>query len=157
MKELEIKSVINVCQPNELTAEEQHLVKLAIEATDRSYAPYSHFRVGAAVRLANGVEVMGCNQENAAYPVCLCAERNALFAAAAQYPDTPVDMLAIAARTPDGELQDEPVTPCGSCRQVIVETETRFKHPVRLLLYGRRCVYVVNGISPLMPLSFSEF
>lgn len=157
MKELEIKSVINVCQPNELTAEEQQLVKLAIEATDRSYAPYSHFRVGAAVRLANGVEVMGCNQENAAYPVCLCAERNALFAAATQYPDTPVDMLAIAARTPDGELQDEPVTPCGSCRQVIVETETRFKHPVRLLLYGRRCVYVVDGISPLMPLSFSEF
>ena len=83
MKELELKSVIKVCQMEELTAEEQHLLELAIEATGRSYAPYSKFHVGAAVRLENGVEIMGCNQENAAYPSGLCAERTALFAAGA--------------------------------------------------------------------------
>lgn len=157
MEELELKSVIKVCQLEELTPEEQHLVELAIEATQRSYAPYSNFHVGAAVRLENGVEVMGCNQENAAYPSGLCAERTALFSAGAQYPDVPVETLAIAARGTDGELQYEPVSPCGSCRQVIIESETRAKHPIRILLYGRKHTYVIDGIRHLMPLSFSEF
>ena len=157
MKELELKSVIKACQMEELTAEEQHLVNLAIEATGRSYAPYSNFHVGAAVRLENSEEIIGCNQENAAYPSGLCAERTALFAAGAQYPDVGVEMLAIAARGTDGELQYEPVGPCGSCRQVIVESETRAGHPIRILLYGRKCVYVIDGIRKLMPLMFSEF
>lgn len=157
MEELELKTVINVCQPQELTSEEQHLLSLAVEATGRSYAPYSHFHVGAAVRLENGAEVIGCNQENAAYPSGLCAERTALFAAGAQYPDVPVSVLAIAARGTDGELLEEPVAPCGSCRQVIIETETRAKRPIRILLYGRRCVYVIDGIRQLMPLMFSAF
>ena len=157
MENLELKSVVSVCQMDELSADEQSLVRKAIEATDRSYAPYSHFRVGAALRLANGVEMVGCNQENAAYPVGLCAERSAIFAAGAQYPDVPVTMLAIAARNPEGELQQEPVSPCGSCRQVIIETETRFRQRVRILLYGRRCIYVLDGISQLMPLSFTDF
>lgn len=157
MKELELKSVIQACQIEELSAEEQHLVNLAIEATGRSYAPYSNFHVGAAVRLENGEEIIGCNQENAAYPSGLCAERTALFAAGAQYPDVGVEMLAIAARGTDGELQYEPVGPCGSCRQVIVESETRAGHPIRILLYGRKCVYVIDGIKKLMPLMFSEF
>ena len=157
MEKLELKSVVSVCQMEELSAEEQSLVGKAIEATDRSYAPYSHFRVGAAVRLANGVEMMGCNQENAAYPVGLCAERSAIFAAGAQYPDVPVTMLAIAARDSDGNLLEDPVSPCGSCRQVVIETETRFHHQVRILLYGQRHIYVLDGIGQLMPLSFSEF
>ncbi len=157
MKELELKSVIQACQMEELSAEEQHLVNLAIEATSRSYAPYSHFHVGAAVRLENGEEIIGCNQENAAYPSGLCAERTALFSAGAQYPDVPVRMLAIAARGTDGELQYEPVGPCGSCRQVIIESETRAKNPIRILLYGRKCIYVIDGIRQLMPLTFSEF
>ena len=157
MKELELKSVIQACQIDELSAEEQHLVNLAIEATGRSYAPYSNFHVGAAVRLENSEEIIGCNQENAAYPSGLCAERTALFAAGAQYPDVGVEMLAIAARGTDGELQYEPVGPCGSCRQVIVESETRAGHPIRILLYGRKCVYVIDGIKKLMPLMFSEF
>ena len=157
MKELELKSVIQACQIEELSAEEQHLVNLAIEATGRSYAPYSNFYVGAAVRLENGKEIIGCNQENAAYPSGLCAERTALFSAGAQYPDVGVQMLAIAARGTDGELQYEPVGPCGSCRQVIVESETRAGHPIRILLYGRKCVYVIDGIRKLMPLTFSEF
>ena len=157
MKELELKSVIQACQMDELSAEEQHLVNLAIEATGRSYAPYSNFHVGAAVRLENGENIIGCNQENAAYPSGLCAERTALFSAGAQYPNVGVEMLAIAARGTDGELQYEPVGPCGSCRQVIVESETRAGHPIRILLYGRKCVYVIDGIKKLMPLMFSEF
>ena len=157
MKELELKSVIQACQMDELSTEEQHLVNLAIEATHRSYAPYSHFHVGAAVRLENGEEIIGCNQENAAYPSGLCAERTALFSAGAQYPDVPVEMLAIAARGTDGELLSDPVSPCGSCRQVIIESETRAGHPIRILLYGRKCVYVIDGIGKLMPLMFSEF
>lgn len=157
MKELELKSVIKVCEMNELSAEERHLVELAIEATNRSYAPYSHFNVGAAVRLGNGVEIIGCNQENAAYPSGLCAERTALFAAGAQYPDEPVRMLAIAARGTNGEMEEEPVGPCGSCRQVIIESETRANAPIRILLYGTKYVYVIDGIRQLMPLTFSKF
>ena len=157
MQEIELKTVIKACQTDELTAEEQHLVHLAIEATDRSYAPYSHFSVGAAVRLDNGVELSGSNQENAAYPSGLCAERTTLFYAGAQYPDEPVRMLAIAARGTDGELTYEPTGPCGACRQVIVESETRAGRPIRILLYGRKCTYVIEGIRALLPLCFSEF
>lgn len=157
MKELEIKSTIKVCQMEELTDEERHLVELAIEATNRSYAPYSHFRVGAAVRLTDGTEVIGCNQENAAYPSGLCAERTALFAAGAQYPDVPVEMLAIAARGTDGQPTEEPTGPCGSCRQVIIESETRSHRRMRILLYGSKYVYVIDGIGQLMPLSFTDF
>lgn len=157
MQEIELKTVIRACQMEELTADEQHLVQLAIETTSRSYAPYSRFRVGAAVRLGNGVELCGSNQENAAYPSGLCAERTALFYAGAQYPEQPVRMLAIAARGTDGELTYEPTGPCGACRQVIVESETRAGGPIRILLYGRKCVYVIEGIRALLPLCFSEF
>lgn len=157
MEELVLKSTIKVAQMDELTDEERHLVALAIEGTNRSYAPYSHFHVGAAILLKNGISIIGCNQENAAFPSGLCAERSALYAAGAQYPDQPVLMLAIAARNPEGELQNEPVSPCGSCRQVLIETETRFKQPVRILLYGKKCIYILDGIHQLMPLSFTEF
>lgn len=157
MKEVELKTVILECQMDELSAEDRQLVEQAIEATRRSYAPYSHFHVGAAVRLENGEIVIGCNQENAAYPSGLCAERTALFAAGALYPDVPVKVLAVAARGTDGEMTEEPTGPCGSCRQVIIESETRAKHPIRILLYGRRCVYIIDGIRQLMPLTFSEF
>lgn len=146
-----------VCQLDELTDTERHLVEAAIEATSRSYAPYSHFCVGAAVRLSNGTVIIGCNQENAAYPSGLCAERTALFAAGAQYPDQPIEMLAIAARNPEGELTEEPTGPCGSCRQVIIESETRARRKMHILLYGRRHTYVLDGISTLMPLSFTSF
>ena len=157
MKKVELKTSIRECQFDELSQAEQHLIEQAIEATNRSYAPYSKFSVGACLLLNNGVEVIGCNQENAAYPVGLCAERSAIFAAGAQYPDVPVRMIAIAARTPEGELQDEPVSPCGSCRQVLIETETRFGQEVRILLYGRNRIYVIDGIKQLMPLSFTAF
>jgi cytidine deaminase len=157
MKEQIIETKIHECQLEELAAEEQRIVQIAIEGTRRSYTPYSHFHVGAAVLLNNGEEFIGCNQENAAFPAGLCAERTALFAAGAEYPDEPVKVLAIAARGTDGELTEEPVSPCGTCRQVIIETETRHQQPVVILLYGRRCIYRIEGIRHLMPLSFTEF
>ena len=157
MKELTIQTSITVAQMDELTDTERQLVRQAIEATSRSYAPYSHFNVGAALLLQNGETFIGCNQENAAFPAGLCAERSAIFAAGAQYPDQPMVMLAIAARNPQGELQEEPVSPCGTCRQVLIEPATRFRQPVRILLYGSRHIYIVDGIKQLMPLSFTEF
>lgn len=157
MEKKSILSDILVCQKEELTQEEQQLIDAAIEATNRSYAPYSKFHVGAALKLQNGVTIIGCNQENAAFPAGICAERSALFAAGAQYPDQPVMMLAITARNSKGEILDEPASPCGPCRQVIIETETRYKHPVRILLYGKKYTYVIDGIRHLMPLSFTEF
>jgi cytidine deaminase len=157
MEKLDVKSTIMVAQMDELTETERSLIELAIEGTNRSYAPYSNFHVGAAILLKNGVKFIGCNQENAAFPAGICAERSAIFAAGAQYPDEPITMLAITARGKDGELIDEPASPCGTCRQVIIETETRFKQPVRILLYGRKHTYVIDGIKELMPLSFTEF
>lgn len=157
MEKLDVKSTIMVAQMDELTETERSLIELAIEGTNRSYAPYSNFHVGAAILLENGVKFIGCNQENAAFPAGICAERSAIFAAGAQYPDEPITMLAITARGKDGELIDEPASPCGTCRQVIIETETRFKQPVRILLYGRKHTYVIDGIKELMPLSFTEF
>jgi cytidine deaminase len=156
MKELTLKSVIQVADFNELTDQERELVEQAKASTYNSYAPYSHFHVGAAILLKNGVIVPGCNQENAAFPSGLCAERSALFAAGAQYPDQPVLMLAIAVRDSKGEFLAEPASPCGSCRQVIIETETRFQQPVRILLYGTSHTYVMDGIQQLMPLSFTK-
>lgn len=152
-----IQSTIQVCSFEELSQEEQHIIEMAIEGTNRSYTPYSHFHVGAGVLLNNGKVFIGCNQENAAFPAGLCAERTALFSAGAQYPDEPVKVLAIAARGTDGELTEEPVSPCGTCRQVIIETETRFNQQVIILLYGKQKIYRMEGIRQLMPLSFTEF
>ena len=157
MKEIEVKPHIWEAQMDELTPEERSLIEKAIEGTNRSYSPYSLFHVGAALKLQNGVTYIGCNQENAAFPAGICAERSAIFAAGAQYPDQPVVMLAIAARSREGEFTKEPVSPCGTCRQVLIETETRFQHPIRILLYGQRCVYILDSIKQLMPLSFTEF
>ena len=157
MEEMTLKSEIKVAQLSELSETDRQLINMAIEGTSRSYAPYSHFHVGAAILLANGKMFIGCNQENAAFPAGICAERSAIFAAGAQYPDQAVLTLAITARNTKGELIDVPASPCGTCRQVIIETETRFKHPVRILLYGRKRTFVIDSIKQLMPLSFTEF
>ena len=153
MKELTITAVLKVYQYDELSEIDHALICAAMDATSRSYAPYSHFRVGAAARLANGVMVTGTNQENAAYPSGLCAERTTLFYANSQYPDQAVMTLAIAART-EADFIQSPIPPCGSCRQVILETEKRFKQPIRILLYGREAIYEVKSIKDLLPLSF---
>ena len=145
------------CQMEELTSADRELIQMAIEATERSYARFSNFCVGAAVELENGVRIMGCNQENAAFPAGICAERSAIFAAGAQYPDHAVRAIAIAARNTEGQLTAYPVSPCGICRQVLIETETRFNHAVRILLYGTEKVFLTDSIRHLMPLSFTEF
>ena len=132
MKDLTITSVIKVYEYDELNDTDRALLDDAIEATRRSYAPYSHFSVGAAALLANGVVVTGTNQENAAYPSGLCAERTTLFYANSQYPGQAVVTLAIAART-EKDFIDTPIPPCGACRQVILETEKRYKQPIRIL------------------------
>lgn len=150
-----ITSTINVCTKDELDETERRLVDKAIEATNRSYSKYSHFSVGAAVLLNNGEIVIGCNQENAAFGVTICAERTALFSAGAQWPDVGVKAIAIAASNGDGLLA-EPVTPCGSCRQAMIETEQRFGQRLRIILYGTSRIYTMDGIRNLMPLSFTE-
>ena len=153
MKDLNIQTIIKVCQYDELSDQDKQLIDKAKEMTQHSYAPYSKFKVGAAALLANGAIVTGSNQENAAYPSGLCAERTTLFYDNSQYPDQAVLTLAIAART-EQDFIDNPIPPCGACRQVILETETRYKHPVRILLYGKKEIYLIKGIRDLLPLSF---
>ena len=155
MENIRIEINMQFCQMDELQAADQELVKAAIGALANSYARYSNFNVGAALRLANGDIVIGANQENAAFPSGLCAERSAIFAAQSQQPDQPITTLAVAARNPEG-LMDDPVSPCGGCRQVIREIEDRYKQPVRILLYGTRGIYCINSIKDLMPLSFVD-
>lgn len=157
MKDLDLKLQIRECQLEELSDVDRTMISKAIEATDDSYAPFSQFHVGACIMLANDVIIKGCNQENAAFPAGICAERSAIFAAGAQHPSQPVKALAIAARDKNGELTREPVSPCGTCRQVMIETETRFGQPIHILLYGQNRIYVMDGIRNLMPLSFTEF
>ena len=155
MENKNITTKIIVCSYEELNDEEKKLVDAAKEATNRSYAPYSRFQVGAAVRLAGGVLVSGSNQENAAYPSGICAERTTLFYANSQYPDRAVEALAIAAQT-GGKFIEHPTAPCGACRQVILETEERYHHPIRIYLYGTDEVYIVNSIVSLLPLCFGK-
>jgi len=157
MKEITLTSHITECTKEELCPEERILVDVANSATYRSYSPYSRFSVGAALLLYDGTVIKGCNQENAAFGVTMCAERSALFAAGAQYPDTAPVAIAISARNGQGEFPDEPVSPCGPCRQAMVETETRYHHPLTILLIGKSKIYRIDGIKHLMPLSFTEF
>ena len=154
MKEMILQTRVKVCTIDELSAQDREVVDAARQANANSYAVYSGFNVGAAVRLAGGVIVAGTNQENAAYPSGLCAERTTLFWANSQYPDKAVEVLAIAARTAQGELE-RPIPPCGACRQVILETEKRFNTPMRIILYGsQECYIIEDGVKALLPLSF---
>ena len=155
MKTININIRIQFCQKDELQQEDQELIDCAIKATNNSYARYSNFHVGAALRLEDGRVVIGANQENAAFPSGLCAERSAIFAAQSQWPEQAIITIAIAARNAGGLLR-EPVTPCGSCRQVILEMEDRYQRPVRILLYGTDGVYVIGSVKDLMPLCFVD-
>ena len=139
-----------------MAEEDLQLINAAFDATYRSYAPYSHFSVGAAVLLENGIIVTGNNQENVAYPSGLCAERTALFYANSQYPDVPVKALAIVVRDSSGVMTLKPISPCGACRQVMLETENRFGKPMRILLSGAEKTIVVESAAHLLPLAFSE-
>ena len=153
MKEYNLTTKMRAYQWDELTKEQQEVVRIAKEQTEFSYCPYSGFHVGAAAKLANGTIIRGANQENAAYPSGLCAERTALFAAGAQYPDQPVERLAIACFT-DGHFTKEPGSPCGACRQVMIETEHRYGGKMEVLLYGEDATWVFESAADLLPLIF---
>lgn len=141
---------------DELNDDDRTLLLKAKEAAKSAYAPYSKFRVGAAVRLADGTIVIGCNQENAVYPVGLCAERVALFSAQAQYPDQPIIALAVTAIGSDGTIA-QPVPPCGSCRQVMIEVESRHNQPLRVIMQGEEGPIIVSEkMEDMMPLTFAE-
>ena len=154
MKNFEISAKITICMYEELNKTEKILVDSAKEALKKAYSPYSNFQVGAAILLDNNEVICGSNQENAAYPSGLCAERTALFYANSNYPDQAVDTIAIAAFT-NGTYTEQPITPCGACRQVILETQNRYKHPIRIILYGEKEIYIVEKITDLLPLSFN--
>lgn len=155
MEQIDINISIESYQLGELSPQDQELIRAAIEATNNAYANYSRFYVGAALRLENGKIVIGANQENAAFPSGLCAERTAVFAAQANYPDSPIETLAIVARNEKGVLPN-PITPCGACRQVILEIEDRYKKPIKILLYGTQKIYCVRSVKDLLPLSFVD-
>ncbi len=140
----------------ELPISDRELLDKAKEAISGSYAPYSRYHVGAAVKLANGELVLGSNQENMSFPAGLCAERVAVFAAAANFPDIPVAAVAISARSDDFEVS-QPVPPCGMCRQAIVEYEMKFSNKIRIILGGQSGkVFVFHGMGMLLPLAFEE-
>jgi cytidine deaminase len=156
-----MKNVEIVCrlkeydEPSELSKEDMQLIYEAKASTKNAYAPYSHFRVGAAVILENGIVVKGNNQENAAYPTGLCAERVAIFAAGANYPGVKIKCIAIAA-TSDHFHIDKPVAPCGACRQAITEYEHLFKNDIRVIMTGETGkVLVADSISSLLPFQFN--
>lgn len=155
MKHITLETKIEELTLDELSPEEQELVQRAKQATQGAYAKYSHFKVGAALRLQDGQIIMGANQENAAFPSGLCAERTAIFAAQANHPNQPVVQLAVTACNENGPLQ-QPVTPCGACRQVLIEVENRYGKPMEVLLCGEKTIYRLPSAHSLMPLSFHD-
>lgn len=139
----------------ELTEADALLLQRAQQVTQHAYAPYSHFRVGSAALLANGEIVTGSNQENASFPVGLCAERVLLASAASLFPEVPVKAIAITYNNENGD-SNHPITPCGICRQSLLEYETRVKQSIRIILGGLQGkVYVIEKAAMLLPLSFS--
>ena len=146
---------IKVYSFEELSEADRELIDAARSMTAVSYAPYSKFHVGAAIRMDDGTIVRGSNQENAAYPSGTCAERTACYQASALHPGMPMRKIAIAAWS-GGEFQEKPISPCGACRQALAEYEHLYG-PIEVLLYGREEVYVLPSIASLLPLTFTEF
>ncbi|MDP2335513.1 MAG: cytidine deaminase [Bacteroidota bacterium] len=156
MKTTEIRIIVSEFQTiDELPENDRLLLREARRITALAYAPYSGFHVGAAVLLGNGKIITGNNQENSAYPSGLCAERVALFYANANYPHSEVKAIAISAAK-NGVLVNEPVKPCGSCRQALAEAEVRFESPIRVILDGQDSIMVLDSVESLLPLSFSK-
>ena len=140
---------------DQLNAEDKALAQAAIEATALSYAPYSGFNVGAAVMFEDGEMIKGSNQENAAYPSGICAERTALFYASSCRPDTAITALAIAAGQ-KGVLCRTPATPCGACRQVMAQYQLKSGRPMRVLLVGSEKIWRFEKVDDLLPLIFDS-
>lgn len=156
MKKLRIETTVYQAESlDELSQEEQILVKKSKEIVKNAYAPYSKFNVGASVLLENGKYFSGSNQENAAFPSGMCAERVAMYFANAQYPDVPVKAVAISAFYNE-EYTEEPVPPCGACRQVLLESETRFKKPIKVILASKNKITLTENVKTLLPINFDE-
>jgi cytidine deaminase len=156
MKEINLTTKVRSVAYEELSADDRRLVDAAKKATMGAYAPYSRFFVGAAILLDNGEIVVGANQENAAFSSGTCAERSACFHAGAVYPNVPFRKIAIAAYT-DGDFQRLPISPCGACRQSLLEYETLHEAPIQLILYGKEEIYILESVASLLPLCFTEF
>ncbi len=141
---------------NELNEADAWLLNNAKQTTQLAYAPYSNFFVGAAARLVNGKIVTGTNQENASFPVGICAERVLLSAISSLYPNIPIETIAVSYNNKNGN-SNKPISPCGICRQSLLEYESRMNHPIRLLLGGAEGkVYSIPSVKLLLPLSFSD-
>ena len=160
MKEKKIEITFKSVTPEELSAEDRELISKAKSMTYRSYAPYSRFHVGAAIRMADGTIVCGSNQENAAYPSGICAERNACWQASALNPGMAMKKIAVAARNvgsnTDAPFQSSPISPCGACRQALLEYEHLYG-AIEVILFGADNIYIFPSISSLLPFSFTEF
>lgn len=157
MKHIDILIPLISYKYEELSDERKQLVDQAREATLRSYAPYSKFSVGAAILLDNGQTVTGANQENAAFPSSMCAERTTAYYAHATYPEAKFRTIAIAARGTDGQELKSPIAPCGACRQALLEYETLAGQDVEVLLIGSEEIYRIPSVKSLLPVSFTEF
>jgi len=143
------------CGQQELSSEDQELIKASEEAAHSAYAPYSQFRVGAAIRLESGRVVQGANVEHSAFPSGICAERTALSSAITNFADDRPVTIAITAISNTGSVA-ESVTPCGNCRQVIAEEENRWGKGIRILLAGKNKILEIEGIDKLLPLQFNR-
>ncbi len=157
MKDLDLVIPVKVARYEQLAETDRKLVDMAREATGRSYSPYSHFRVGAAILLDNGEIVTGANQENVAYPSGTCAERTSCYYAHATYPQAKFMAIAIAAKGTDGNEVANPIAPCGACRQALLEYETLAGHDVRVILTGAKELYILPSVRSLLPFAFTEF
>lgn len=156
MTEREIKiAYTEYVSPEEMGPEDRELVAEAMAAMNNAYAPYSHFHVGAAVRMSNGQIVRGSNQENAAFPSGLCAERTAMFAASARYPDKDMRSIAIAGGV-YGRLAEAPATPCGACRQVMAQYQTKAGKPMSVIMIGRSRIWKFEKVDDILPLIFDS-
>ena len=163
MKQLNVNIPVKVYSLEELSEVDRKLVESARGSVFRAYAPYSRFHVGAAILMDNGEIVTGANQENAAFPSGTCAERTAAFYASSRYPGVPMKKIAIAAwQKPENNLPDEdgfqknPISPCGGCRQALMEYEHLYGK-IEVILYGSEQIYVLPSVSSLLPFTFISF
>lgn len=140
----------------QLEGDDQILFQRAVKACGTSYSPFSKFKVGVAVRLADGEIVTAANQESEAFPSGLCAERSALYYIMANYPNTPVVAMAIAAKR-GAKLVEHPTRPCGACLQVMLDAQKRGGHPIRIILGGASRIEVIKSVNDLLPFSFENF
>lgn len=157
MKEITITSKFSTFDTiHEVPSDIQNLMEQAVEIRKKAYAPYSKFRVGAALLLDNGKTVLGSNQENAAYPSGLCAERVAIFQAGAIYPEAKIVKMAITAAS-DTNTTSSPIPPCGACRQSIAEYESRQEQPIEIYFMGEiGMIYKSDSLKNLLPFMFDK-